>query len=558
MDDTTTNEPSNILAPVLEPLTTPPMLGCFALLALLLVLSAFLQKKPRFNDARFATPGEVHKARRKGLRQIAAQKHNKIAVQLDRLVLPNLEPAVAVIGKSGSGKTRSFFDPALKSAIDQGWTNLVLDIKGNLMKKHAAYAHSKGYDVYVFAPGFPYSDGLNFVDFIYSPSDGKSAEQIATVLDVNFGEPGARKDNFFSPQAVALLKGVFMLAKQCPFPDTLSAWKILSLEDLGGRLRAAKSHGMFRGELNTWIDEALAAMRTSSAADETSVGIVASSMTHFQRLIEPTLVSCMLKSTIPLDLPGKQIVFFQIDEQAESSTAPLVATALQMLMRRNLNGQVKRDRPMFISLDEFSRVRLPDVEGGINLYREYGGLFALGYQSNAQIQLRYSHDYAMAILSSCGTTLLFNPNHPDTEEKFSRSFGDKTVPYTTTSRSYGKNANRNESEHFQKERLMTAQDIDAMDPGEAVIKSPGWHNRPYHLRIPVDSRNDKLWERNEELWEREVCPILTEQAQQRLKGISIEVEKSDREVLAECMLPSVEEWKARDYAEKRKKQQAAA
>ncbi|NJO93863.1 MAG: type IV secretory system conjugative DNA transfer family protein, partial [Hydrococcus sp. RM1_1_31] len=158
------------------------------------------------------------------------------------------------------------------------------------MKKHAAYAHSKGYDVYSFAPGRDYSDGLNFIDFLKNASDGKAALDLATVLRLNFADPGSRKDGFFDPQGLSLLKTDFMLAKESPFPDLLTAWKILSLDNLALRLAAAKKYGLFdfdAEELNSWAGEAALGLRSVNRAEETSVGIIGSAVTHFQTLIEP-------------------------------------------------------------------------------------------------------------------------------------------------------------------------------------------------------------------------------------------------------------------------------
>ena len=117
-------------------------------------------------------------------------------------------------------------------------------------------------------------------------------------------------------------------------------------------------------------------------------------MTNFQRLMDRSLLPSLTEHTIPLDLPGKQIVFFQIDEQNEAATAPLVATALSMLVKRNLNASVKRETTLGLWLDEFDSISLPDIKNWINRFAEYGMVATLSYQSNSQVKLRYSRDYA--------------------------------------------------------------------------------------------------------------------------------------------------------------------
>ena len=277
-ETTQVSQQPNPLDPLLAPLFTPMGIGYAALFVFLLILKNFHGgKKNTLADGRFANGKEIRQAEKLGKEQIARAIPNKAALKLDRLTLPDLQPAIAVVGRSRGGKTRSIVDPGIKSAIEQGWTNLVLDVKGNLMKKHAAYAYARGYDVYVYAPGFPHSDGMNLLEFMEDSTDAKKAEEIATVLEANFGEPGARRDNFFSPQGVALLKLVFMLAKASPFPDLLSAWKFLSLSDLAERLKAAHDYDQFNceGGIGSWIGEAAVALRSVAHAEETSVGLSA-------------------------------------------------------------------------------------------------------------------------------------------------------------------------------------------------------------------------------------------------------------------------------------------
>lgn len=545
---TNTSHPKpDLFAPLLAPLSSPPLLGCFALIVLIWIVSAFTKRRPQLSDGQFATPDKVTIARNKGLLQIARQTPNEAALNFGRLVLPDLQPAVSVVGRSRAGKTRSIFDPGIKSAVEQDWTLLVLDVKGSLMRKHAAYAHSKGYDVYVYAPGFPYSDGLNLLDFMQNSSDAKAAQEIATVFNLNFQEPGTKQDPFFGPQGISLLKSMFMHGKHACYPDLLSAWKLLSLDNLAERLAAARKYGLFNtgGDLGSWLGEAAVGLRSVAHAEETSVGIVGSAVTHFQSLVDRSILPCLLKSTIPLDLPGKQIVFFQIDEQSEAATSPLVAAAIHMLVKRNLNATVKRDRTLGLFLDEFSSIRLPDIEAWISRFAEYGMVCMLGYQSDAQIRLRYSRDHAESILSSCGTKIVFNTGHPETAEKFSSSLGFKDVWYQGQSQSYGsKNNHRSLTDHVQKVPLISGPAINRMSQGECVIMNPGLDYRPYKLRVPISEQENELWNRCTQSWNREICPTLIEQTEQRLEGVSMDVELSDREVIAQSMLPTALELEA--------------
>ena len=534
----------NYLEPLLRPFLNPIVLSSLAVLILLLILKNSQRNEPVLAKARFATANEIRNGERRGLKQIAEKLPDKAAFKLENLVLSDIQPAIALVGKSGCGKTRSICDPAIKNGIDQGWTNFVFDVKGEFISKHAAYALSKGYEVYIYAPGFAYSDGLNFLNFMKDENDAKTAEEIARILEANFGKPGERKDGFFSPQGVALLRLVFMMAKASPFGDLLSAWKFLSLPDLAKRLKAAHNYDHFESlGFSIWIKEAASALRSMAGSEQTVEGIVGTAMTNFQRMVDPSIVPCLMNHTIPLDLTGKQIVFFQLDEDAKSATAPLVATAIHMLVTRNLNAKVKRTKPLGLFLDEFDSIALPDVKDYITKMRSYGLAAILSYQSDSQVVHRYSRAYADSILSSCGIKIYFNTGHSETAQKLSNSLGNKQVNYQTESRSYGGKTTRNISEHIQQVPLITAREINEQEQGEAVIAyAPGFKYHPHKTKIKLEPKNDILWKKEcHEIWFSEIKPY----RKSKIKAITGDINTAliDREVLSEAMIPSSEEQK---------------
>lgn len=446
-----------------------------------------------------------------------------------------------MIGASGYGKTESVVDQCITDAINQGVTGIIYDIKGGLQKRHAAHAHRTGYQQYFFCPGKAHTDSLNLLDFIPDRGGSKEALELAKTINANFEVPGSRKDGFFGPQGDSLLKTVFLLAKSHVYKDLVSAWSFLSLEELPQRLLAAHQYGLFDlgSDLDFWANQAAMGLRSVSKAEKTAGGIVGTAVTNFQALMDASVIPSITSSSIPLDLPGKQIVWVQIDENAESTTSPLCAAVIHMLMRRNLNAEVSRDRPLFLCLDEFTSIRLPDIERWINLFREYGMCCLLSYQSDAQIDLRYTKDHAMSILSSLGTRIYFRTGHSATDKRLSDSLGTVTEVYKTNSRGHSRQgSNRNQSEQQRKVPLITADDIDAFEPGECLIKSPGWKQRAYRLRIPRNKADRAMREENKVLWDSEIYPHLLRCRASRDPGVTPEYALSERSGYAEAILPT--------------------
>ena len=495
-------------------------------------------------DARFAKPGEVRKARWRGLRQIRKAKVDGCSLSLGsdrKLILTDCQPGISVIGASGYGKTVSIVDQAITDAINQGLTCIIYDIKGGLQKRHAAHAHRQGYQQYFFCPGKAHTDSLNLLDFIPDRGGSKEALELAKTINANFEVPGSRKDGFFGPQGDSLLKTVFLLAKSHVYQDLVSAWGFLSLEELPQRLLAAHQHGLFDlgSDLDFWANQAAMGLRSVSKAEKTAGGIVGTAVTNFQALMDASVIPSITSSSIPLDLPGKQIVWVQIDENAESTTSPLCAAVIHMLMRRNLNAEVTRDRPLFLCLDEFTSIRLPDIERWINLYREYGMCCLLSYQSDAQINLRYTRDHAMSILSSLGTRIYFRTGHSATDKSLSDSLGKVTEVIKNNSQGYSRQgSSRNKTEQRTKVPLITSDEIDAFEPGECLIKSPGWKQRAYKLKVPVNKADVAMREEDKALWDSDIYPFLLRCRESRDHGVSPEYALSERSDYAEAILPT--------------------
>ena len=547
---TQTNQPQPTQPPVdLGPLLSSPLPWLLGMIGFLLLLATILDSKNGHGrskrDARFATPGEIRKARRRGLRQIRDAKVDGCSLSLGRdrkLILTDCQPGISVIGASGYGKTKSVVENCIDDILRQGFTGIIYDIKGSLQKRHAALAHRLGYQQYFFCPGKAYTDSLNLLDFIPERGGSKEALELAKTINANFEVPGSRKDGFFGPQGDSLLKTVFLLAKSHVYQDLVSAWGFLSLEDLPQRLLAAHQYGQFDlgGDLDFWANQAALGLRSVSKAEKTAGGIVGTAVTNFQALMDASVIPAITSSTIPLDLPGKQIVWVQIDENAESTTSPLCAAVIHMLMRRNLNAEVNRDRPLFLCLDEFTSIRLPDIERWINLYREYGMCCLLSYQSDAQINLRYTRDHAMSILSSLGTRIHFRTGHHSTDKSLSDSLGTFTEVYKTRSTGHNSRSgsSRNRSEQHRKVPLITADEIDTFEPGECLIQSPGWKQRAHRLKVPLNKADEALREENKTLWHSHIHPFLLYCCQSRDLGITPEYVVSERADIAESMLPT--------------------
>ena len=210
-------------------------------------------------------------AKKRAKKQVKEKKHNAVTLYVGSpprsatgqitslkgsLVIPDAQRGTAVCGAPGSGKTFSIINPAIRSAIDEGYPAVVYDFKyPDQTELIAAYAAKRGYSVKVFAPGYAESEVCNPLDFLDGPDDALSARQIATVMNRNFAmSANGSEDKFFADAGDQLTQAILMLSKSMPEPDLLMASAILNLDELPKRLQAAHKRGRTESgwEMNNW------------------------------------------------------------------------------------------------------------------------------------------------------------------------------------------------------------------------------------------------------------------------------------------------------------------
>jgi type IV secretory pathway TraG/TraD family ATPase VirD4 len=224
------------------------ILGSLVGLGIMQILNGNFNSKKKLADARWGGRAEKHKAMLKAFEIMERRPHNESALYLGRpkgkggdgkvIFLPETERGSIALGGSGTGKTVLFHVPMILSAIDQEYSGIILDIKyPTLTEQFAAYAISNGYKLEIFAPGYPESRVLNFMDFI-EKGDPSMAAQFAEVFNLNCKKSDKSKgeDSYFGPIGDQVVQSVLMLCKEATYngkkyDDLMMAQAILSLPD---------------------------------------------------------------------------------------------------------------------------------------------------------------------------------------------------------------------------------------------------------------------------------------------------------------------------------------
>jgi len=526
-----------------------PEVQLLGVLVIFMLGSQIFRKKDKLADARWADKGAIRHARRKAFKQIKQKKVGQTALYLGNAKsypIPDAQRGIAVVGVTDSGKTTSAIDQLIRSALEQGFTSFVYDVKAEQLRKHAAYAHSLGYQIHCFAPGLAWSGCSDPMRFMRDEYDSTAARQISVTINRNM-MGGAKRDDFFGPATDSLVETVLMLAKGSAYPDFLMAWAILQLPNLASRLAGAQN----AHTLDLWAEVAATTTISVAEAERTVAGIVGGAVNAFRAFISRDLLPAIVGNpTMPQQMDGKHLVFFQVDEERSAVTAPLCALMFRMFLLSNLNNQFKRITPLCTFIDECTSAYFPDLDIDLNLRRSYGLVAVLGYQGRSQLRDRYGLEKAANIETGTVTKLIFKTIDSEYQQTLSTAFGDREA--TIQSRSYS-SGNNSRSENIQRIPLFPAYRFGQLEQGELVmvnsgVKSKGRTSLPWHIpKVKIAPETFELERRCLEKFEQKIRPRMIHNA--KCAGLEMDdavlrMELLDRMAYADMMLPEPSEVKA--------------
>jgi len=541
--------PASDISPLIEQLETSLLspnglllIGCLGVLGVLYLMQGVQGSKKKLATARFGGRRERRAAQRLAIKQMKARLHNEVSLYINTpkdasdtrpLYLPDAQRGTAISGAPGSGKTYSVIDPMIRSSLEQGFSTIIYDFKyPTQTSRIIPYAISLGYEVHIFAPGFPESGVINLLDFLRDETDTDSARQLAVVLNKNFQLASQKQDDpFFTPAGDQLIEAVLAFAKSTEHPDLMMAQSVLSRPGLAERVASSKG-------MNPWIQKSFDQFVSVKDSEKTAASIAGTANNLFSRFMKPQIISAFSgKTTIPIDLEGKKLLVFGMDRDRRNVVSPLLAAIMHMIVTRNVSR--KRHDPLVLALDELPTLYLPNLVNWINESREDGLVTILGFQNLGQLESTYGRDVARAIFGACATKALFNPQENASAEAFSNYLGKEEIVYKQRSQNYSKGGkSRNVSEQRQVRKLFESSQFLKLKTGECILLNPHFESRdesyiPIRQKIRIQKSEIKKASTSKKLWDK-VCQKLIEQSPQTVPTAE-DVEQ--RNQLAEALLP---------------------
>ncbi|BAT56751.1 transfer complex protein TrsK-like protein (plasmid) [Nostoc sp. NIES-3756] len=523
-------EPNNSIGQYTHYFFTPNGLGILGVLGAYFLLQIFFSnpKNNKLASSYWGGSKETNNAKKKAVKQIESPKCDSAALFIGQhkfkgvktqkgtsaipLYVPDAQRGTAAIGAPGSGKTFSAINPMIYSSIDQGFPIVLYDFKYPSQAKVAAYAKLKGYDVHIFAPGFPETSVCNPLDFLRDSGDAETARQLATVINKNFRIlSNASEDGFFGPSGDQLTQAILMLTKEFgERADIMTAAAILSSEQMVNRLMAAN--------LNPWIRIAFGQLFSSAGSEKTVAGITATASLMFTRFMAKNTLGCFLgQTTLPLEIKGKQMIIFGLDRERRDAVGPLMTSILHMTIARNIAS--KRKDPLIVALDELPSIYLPDLYRWLNESRSEGFCGIIGFQNMGQLEKSYGKEISKAILGACSTKFIFNPGENESAQLFSGYLGEEEIRYKHKSRSTGGGKpSTTVSEQEKTKKLFESAQFLKLPPGKCVFINPAYANKnegsvPLLKTIKIPKLILSIEEYNQQQWDKLVVKMAIKSTQ---------------------------------------------
>ena len=356
-----------------------------------------------------------------------------------------LNPHIAIIGSSQSGKTYSVILPTIMQAIRRGESVITTSPKGELYEYTAHLAREHGYNVKVInlnPDQLKNSDSINFLKYaIKNPQDEDEVVKDVisfsrTIID-NTRNEGEKVEKFFEDCAFSLLQSMILylvLSPDIPEEEKTLGNVYMKLTDWGingvlariGRLPI--SHPAKRS-FRTFMD----------SSDTVRQSSISGLMLKLQIFAAKNVRNVTDIDTVSLTAPGEEkcIYYIGMSVDEKNTLKFLVALyfsiqfqALIKLAKAKYSKQGER-LPVKVNfiLDEFANCGIiPDMTDKLSVVRSYNIDIMIALQDINQLKKMYPlNDEWQTILSQCMTQIVLKTNDPVTEEFFSVKSGEMTV-----------------------------------------------------------------------------------------------------------------------------------
>ncbi len=173
----------------------------------------------------------------------------------------------------------------------------------------------------------------------------------------------------------------------------------------------------------------------------------------------------------------KGFLFLSSNAKQHASQRPLISMWLSIASTAILEQQENPDRRIWVIMDEAPSLhKLPELGETISEVRKFGGCYAIGIQSYAQLKKVYGTNPAQEMFDLLNTRFFFRSPSHEMAKISSQDLGEQEIDISKENYSYGAHAMRDGISlgHDTKTRLaVTASEIMQLDDLQCWMRIPG-------------------------------------------------------------------------------------
>ena len=384
--------------------------------------------------------------------------------------------SVMTVGGMGKGKSTVFVMPNMYTL--NNCSMVVTDTSGEIYQQTSGYLKSQGFNIQV----------LNLMDMKYSASYNPLAsansfteiQQVAHLLLKSSPSASSGDDAFWTAGAEKIIRILIQCLKNRAAEDPTQA-KYVNLPNVKYLLNHFDAHSAKPGtskldrfvmdstlnDKSTWNDY----VGFTNGNEKTVLSFISSADTALTPVGNPDLAQLMgQQHGIDFEqLRREKTVLYVLVRQQDLSYFAFLLNMFYSDLFRSLLSDVKHGGlPVYLLLDEFGHLTIPDFATYATTARKYEVGFWIFLQSLSQLQSRYGRDEAQTILDGLQTEIYLPGMGIETAEMLARRLGRRRRNGQTDWR-YGD------------ENLMNPDEIISMEDDEALLLHS--NRRPFRYRV---------------------------------------------------------------------------
>lgn len=359
----------------------------------------------------------------------------------------------AIVGGSGTGKSRFFFMPNL-FYLKNKVSVFVHDTKSELWETTSGHWTN----ALRLAPYDPdNSISFNWIPYCTDENSLLTIDLAETI--VSNGNESKSSDSFWEDSEIALLAGIFSHVATTDCPTPAYAYDIittLNLDQLIEVMRNSKSK--FANEQANFVED---------APDKIKQAILTGVRRTLIWLRDEKVRRFTSSTTEKADLDilrRQQIaIYWCLPQTYGERLRPLTCLALKLLM---FQLRQSKGESVYLLLDEFDALgKIPRFESDLTLLRSEQVAIVASIQSIAQLAKNYGKESAQVIFDNLQTKITLHGLEYETAERISKNLGEFTLieDSISTSSSFLDKPSTTTSERKHARRLLTADEIRRLD-----------------------------------------------------------------------------------------------